>query len=165
MPQGSIFTQTLSYTNTLLVLELTGLLLLAAFFGPLVVCTSSLGLSWCQWQPAVSCLFLWSLVVLDNDLWCSFAASCIRITRPIIPLHLPNQFCVKCILSRLPLPPTTMHIMIRLAWYCWAKVNVGKKKYSKWWELCCWSIKGKRLVYGTAQAQHRTHARVSICSC
>jgi len=28
---------------------------------------------WCQGQPVVNCVYLLSLIVLDKDLWCSFA--------------------------------------------------------------------------------------------
>jgi len=76
----------------------------AAFLVLLAICTGNLRPSLCYGLPIVGCMCLSSLLVLDNNLWCSFAIC--SISGPQLGLYPPFYLpCLACPPTLPPFPP------------------------------------------------------------
>ena len=86
---------------------------------PLAICIGSLRSCWHHGWPVVSFVRLSSLMVLDKDLWCSFANISSHRCQAYFTLT-PSQYILFQVYPCLPASLS----MVRIAWYSGARVMI-----------------------------------------
>ena len=107
------------------------------FSSPLKICTSGLGPWWSSGEKVEDCMWLWSSMVLNEDLFCLFIIILAGYQHSVVHFKVYfNSFTFVRHFSWIPYLPPCRPPIIELAWCYHLGAKLSEKNYLKWWKTC-----------------------------